>query len=107
MVSFESDYNNGTLPEIISRLIAENDNKTSGYGSDPYTASAKEKIRQAIGCPEADIFFLIGGTQTNQTVIDALLLGCEGVIAAESAHINVHESGAIEAYGHKVLVIPS
>ena len=106
-VSFESDYNNGTLPEILSRLIAENDNKTSGYGSDPYTASAKEKIRQAIGCPEADIFFLIGGTQTNQTVIDALLLGCEGVIAAESAHINVHESGAIEAYGHKVLVIPS
>lgn len=106
-VSFESDYNNGTLPEILSHLIAENDNNTSGYGSDPYTASAKEKIRQAIGCPEADIFFLIGGTQTNQTVIDALLLGCEGVIAAESAHINVHESGAIEAYGHKVLVIPS
>ena len=74
-VSFESDYNNGTLPEILSRLIAENDNKTSGYGSDPYTASAKEKIRQAIGCPEADIFFLIGGTQTNQTVIDALVDG--------------------------------
>ena len=107
MVSFESDYNNGTLPEILSRLIEENNTKTSGYGSDPYTKSAKEKIRQAIGMPEAEVFFLIGGTQTNQTVIDALLLGCEGVIAAESAHINVHESGAIEAYGHKVLVIPS
>ena len=106
-VSFESDYNNGTLPEILSRLIAENNVKTSGYGSDPYNQSAKEKIRQAIGCPNADIFFLIGGTQTNQTVIDALLLGCEGVIATESAHINVHESGAIEAYGHKVLVIPA
>ena len=107
MVSFESDYNNGTLPEILSRLIEENNTKTSGYGSDPYTQNAKEKIRQAIGMPEAEVFFLIGGTQTNQTVIDALLLGCEGVIAAESAHINVHESGAIEAYGHKVLVIPS
>ena len=107
MVSFESDYNNGTLPEILTRLIEENSTKTSGYGSDPYTKSAKEKIRQAIEMPEAEVFFLIGGTQTNQTVIDALLLGCEGVIAAESAHINVHESGAIEAYGHKVLVIPS
>ncbi len=107
MVSFESDYNNGTLPEILSRLIEENNTKTSGYGSDPYTQNAKEKIRQAIGMPEAEVFFLIGGTQTNQTAIDALLLGCEGVIAAESAHINVHESGAIEAYGHKVLVIPS
>ena len=107
MVSFESDYNNGTLPEILTRLIKENSTKTSGYGSDPYTKSAKEKIRQAIEMPEAEVFFLIGGTQTNQTVIDALLLGCEGVIAAESAHINVHESGAIEAYGHKVLVIPS
>ncbi len=107
MVSFESDYNNGTLPEIISCLIQENNTKTSGYGADPYTKSAKEKIRQAIEMPEAEVFFLLGGTQTNQTVIDALLLGCEGVIACESAHINVHESGAIEAYGHKVLVIPS
>ena len=107
MVSFESDYNNGTLPEILTRLIKENSTKTSGYGSDPYTKSAKEKIRQAIEMPEAEVFFLIGGTQTNQTVIDALLLGCEGVIATESAHIKVHESGAIEAYGHKVLVIPS
>ena len=107
MVSFESDYNNGTLPEILTRLIEENNTKTSGYGSDPYTKSAKEKIRQAIEMPQAEVFFLIGGTQTNQTVIDALLLGCEGVIATESAHINVHESGAIEAYGHKVLVIPS
>lgn len=106
-VSFESDYNNGTLPEILQRLIAENQTKTSGYGSDPYTATAKEKIRQTIEMPEAEIFFLTGGTQTNQTVIDALLLGCEGVISAETAHINVHESGAIEAYGHKVLVIPS
>lgn len=106
-VSFESDYNNGTLPEILNRLCAENDIKTSGYGADPFTESAKGKIRQAIGIPDADIFFLIGGTQTNQTIIDAMLLGCEGVIASESAHINVHESGAIEAYGHKVLVISS
>lgn len=73
-VSFESDYNNGTLPEILARLVAENNVKTSGYGSDPYTESAKAKIRQAIGMPEAEVYFLIGGTQTNQTVIDALLL---------------------------------
>lgn len=107
ITSFESDYNNGMLPEILNALMAENHTKTSGYGSDPYTQRAKKKIRQAIEMPEAEVFFLSGGTQTNQTVIDALLLGCEGVIAAESAHINVHESGAIEAYGHKVLVIPS
>lgn len=106
-VSFESDYNNGALPEILFRLTEENNSKTSGYGADPYTESAKAKIRQAIEFPEADIYFLMGGTQTNQTVIDAMLQGYEGVIAAETAHINVHESGAIEAYGHKVLVIPT
>ena len=107
MISFESDYNNGMLPEIIENLSKTNDDKTSGYGFDPYSESAKEKIRKAIGNEEADVYFLIGGTQTNTTVIDSLLLGCEGVICVETGHIEVHESGAVEAFGHKVLTIPS
>ena len=106
MTSFESDYNNGTLPEILRRLTATNQDKTTGYGFDPYCESAREKIRLACGKPEADVYFLLGGTQTNATVIDSLLIGCEGVLTVESGHINVHESGAIEASGHKVLVIP-
>ena len=107
MISFESDYNNGMLPEILENLSKTNDDKTSGYGFDPYSESAKKKIRKAIGNEEADVFFLIGGTQTNTTVIDSLLLGCEGVICVETGHIEVHESGAVEAFGHKVLTIPS
>ena len=107
MISFESDYNNGMLPEIIENLSKTNEDKTSGYGFDPYCESAKKKIRKAIGNEEADVFFLIGGTQTNTTVIDSLLLGCEGVICVETGHIEVHESGAVEAFGHKVLTIPS
>ena len=107
MISFESDYNNGMLPEILENLSKTNDDKTSGYGFDPYCESAKKKIRKAIGNEEADVFFLIGGTQTNTTVIDSLLLGCEGVICVETGHIEVHESGAVEAFGHKVLTIPS
>lgn len=107
MISFESDYNNGMLPEIIENLSKTNDDKTSGYGFDPYSESAKKKIRKAIGNEEADVYFLIGGTQTNTTVIDSLLLGCEGVICVETGHIEVHESGAVEAFGHKVLTIPS
>lgn len=107
MISFESDYNNGMLPEIIENLDKTNDAKTSGYGFDPYSEAAKEKIRKAVGNDNADVFFLVGGTQTNTTVIDSLLLGCEGVICVETGHIEVHESGAVEAFGHKVLTIPS
>lgn len=107
MVSFESDYNNGAVPEILHRLIETNDEKSSGYGFDKHTQSAIEKIRSLCGMPKADVFFLIGGTQTNSTVIDSLLQGCEGVISAESGHINIHESGAVEAFGHKVLALPS
>lgn len=106
MISFESDYNNGMLPEILKRFAETNNEKTSGYGFDPYCESAKTKIREAIGMPEATITFLIGGTQTNNTVIDSLLQGCEGVISADTGHINVHESGAVEAFGHKVLALP-
>ena len=107
MVSFESDYNNGMLPEILTALAETNNEKTSGYGFDPYTEQAKEKIRKAVGNDNADIFFLVGGTQTNATVIDSLLMPCEGVICTEMAHIAVHESGAVEAAGHKAITLPS
>jgi threonine aldolase len=107
MVSFESDYNNGAVPEILHRLIETNDEKSSGYGFDKYTQSAIAKIRTLCGKPEADVYFLVGGTQTNTTVIDSLLQGCEGVICTKTGHINVHESGAVEAFGHKVLALPS
>ncbi len=107
MISFESDYDNGMLPEILDRLTTTNDDKTSGYGFDPYTEAAKAKIRKAIGNNAADVFFLIGGTQTNTTMIDALLRGCEGVVCVDTAHIEVHEAGAVEAFGHKVITIPS
>src|SRR5574344_940565 len=106
-VSFESDYNNGVHPDLLHRLVDTNDEKSSGYGFDAYCASAKEKIRKACGCANAGIYFLIGGTQVNSTVIDALTLGYEGVIAAATAHIAVHESGAVEAFGHKVITIAS
>ena len=105
MISFECDYNNGAHPLILKRLIETNDVRTSGYGFDSFTESAKEKIKKAIGLPKADIYFLVGGTQTNATVIDALLRNYEGVISADSGHITIHESGAIEASGHKVLTI--
>ncbi len=107
MISFESDYNNGALSEILEALGKTNDDKTSGYGFDPYTEAAKEKIRKAIGMEDAEVCFLVGGTQTNTTVIDSLLMGCEGVISVETGHIEVHESGAVEAFGHKVLTLPS
>lgn len=104
--SFESDYNNGCLPEILRRLSETNDEKSSGYGFDPYTERAKERIRKACDMTEAEVHFLVGGTQTNATAIDSLLQGCEGVLSVDTGHINVHESGAVEAFGHKVLVLP-
>lgn len=104
--SFESDYNNGCLPEILRRLSETNDEKSSGYGFDPYTERAKDRIRKACDMTEAEVHFLVGGTQTNATAIDSLLLGCEGVLSVDTGHINVHESGAVEAFGHKVLVLP-
>lgn len=107
MISFECDYNNGMLPEILERLKETNGERTSGYGFDAYCESAKEKIRKAVGRDDAEVFFLIGGTQTNCTVIDALLMGCEGVVCAETGHIEVHEAGAVEAFGHKVITLPS
>ena len=106
MLSFASDYVEGAHPAILQRFIETNLVKQAGYGSDEYTASAREKIRTACGCPEADVWFLTGGTQTNQIVIDSLLASYEGVVAAVTGHIAAHEAGAIEFTGHKVLTIP-
>ncbi len=106
MLYFNCDYMEGAHPAILERLLETNMEHTIGYGVDSYCSSAKEKIRKECGCPDADIFFLVGGTQTNATVIKALLKPFEGVIAAETGHINVHEAGAIEAGGHKVLGLP-
>ena len=107
MIHFDTDYMAGAHPEVMKRLVETNLEQTTGYGSDAYTQRAKEKIREACAQNEAAVYFLVGGTQTNATVIDGLLRHHEGVLATETAHINVHESGAIEATGHKVITLPS
>ena len=106
MIYFDSDYMAGAHPQVMQALVESNLEQTTGYGSDAYTAQAAALIRQACNAPQARVHFLVGGTQTNATVIDGLLARHQGVLAAESAHINVHESGAIEASGHKVLTLP-
>ena len=103
---FASDYQEGAHPAIMARLCETNLQRTEGYGTDAICADAREKIRAACGCPEAAVHFLVGGTQTNATVIDALLRSYQGVIAAETGHISTHEAGAIEFGGHKVLTLP-
>ena len=105
-LSFSCDYLEGAHPAILQRLCETNFAQTAGYGTDEYCESAREKIRAACGAPNAEIHFLVGGTQTNATVIDALLRSYKGVIAADTGHISVHEAGAIEFSGHKVLTIP-
>lgn len=107
MLSFTCDYNEGAHPLILKRLAETNLAQEPGYGFDSLSECAREKIRSAVGIPDADVFFLVGGTQTNATVIDSLLRGYEGVLAARTGHIAVHESGAIEFGGHKVLTLPS
>ena len=107
MIKFETDYQEGASPEILARLASTNLEQTSGYGNDPHCSRAKDLIRREIGRPDAAIYFMAGGTQTNTTVIKHLLTPCEGVIAVSTGHINVHESGAIESTGHKVLTLPS
>lgn len=107
MVHFDTDYMRGAHPEVLSRLIETNLEQTPGYGEDIYTARAERKILDCCGLTEGKVKFLVGGTQTNATVIDGILMRHEGVIAAETAHINVHEAGAIEASGHKVLTLPA
>lgn len=106
MIRFDTDYQEGAHPEIMRRLMETNLEQTVGYGNDPHTAHARQLIMDACGLSQGKVFFLVGGTQTNATVIDGLLRHHEGVLAATTAHINVHESGAIEASGHKVLTLP-
>lgn len=107
MISFRCDYSEGAHPEILRRLQETNLEQVNGYGEDPYCELAKKKILEACACPEGDVFLLVGGTQTNATVIAGLLRSYEGVVSATTGHINVHEAGAIEYTGHKVLTVPS
>ncbi|QDW73138.1 aminotransferase class I/II-fold pyridoxal phosphate-dependent enzyme [Lachnospiraceae bacterium KGMB03038] len=107
MIRFQCDYGEGAHPSILKRLEETNMEQTAGYGEDPYCESARRKIRELCESPEADVHFLVGGTQTNFTVISAILRPHQGVLAAQSGHINVHETGAVEATGHKVLTLPS
>ena len=105
-LSFASDYMEGAHPAILKRLAETNLLQSAGYGTDEFSEAAREKVRAACKAPEADVYFLVGGTQANATVIDALLKSYQGVLAAESAHINVHEAGAIEHGGHRVTALP-
>ena len=105
MINFESDYIEGAHPKVLDKLASTNMEKLSGYGNDLYTQSAKEKIKKLINCQNAEVVFLCGGTQTNLIVIDSVLKSFEGVVAVDTGHINVHEAGAIEATGHKVLTL--
>ena len=106
MISFENDYSEGAHPAILRRLTETNLTQVPGYGNDPYSAHAKELIRTACGTPDASVTFIGGGTQTNLIVIAALLKNYEGVIAPSTGHIGVHEAGAIECTGHKVISLP-
>ncbi|MCI7036581.1 MAG: aminotransferase class I/II-fold pyridoxal phosphate-dependent enzyme [Spirochaetia bacterium] len=106
MIYFESDYTEGAHPKILERLNETNMIQASGYGHDEFCEIAKNKIRKTINCPNAQIQFITGGTQTNQIVIDTMLKPFEGVVSAQTGHVNSHEAGAIEYTGHKVIPIP-
>lgn len=107
MISFSSDYLEGAHPRIMERLLQTNMEQTPGYGTDSHCEHAAKLIRTACNRPDADVHFLVGGTQTNATVISSVLRPHQGVLCASSAHINVHETGAIEHSGHKVMALPS
>lgn len=107
MIRFNSDYLEGAHPKIIERLTETNFVQTPGYGEDEYCERARELLKERCGAPEAYVQFLVGGTQTNLTVIASILKPYQGVLSADTGHINVHETGAIEATGHKVLALPS
>lgn len=107
MYCFNSDYTEGCHPDILAKLAATNMAQTTGYGLDPYCEEARELIKKAFACPNADVHFLVGGTQTNLTVICAALRPHQAVYGAVPSHINTHEAGAIEHVGHRVLPLPS
>ena len=107
MVLFNSDYTEGAHPKIMELMMSSNMEQTGGYGMDAYCDKARALIRQQCGREDIDVQFLVGGTQTNLTVIAATLRPHQGVISADTGHINVHETGAVEATGHKVIALPS
>ena len=107
MIYFHNDYSEGCHAKVLQKLIETNLEQTPGYGTDEYCLSASRKIKAACGREDLDVHFLVGGTQANLTVIDAALRPHQGVLCAVSGHINVHETGAVEATGHKVLPLPS
>lgn len=106
MLAFECDYNRGAHEKILEKMMEINKQSFLGYGEDEICKNAKAKIKSRINCPEAEIYFAVGGTQTNQLVIDTMLAGYEGVVAATTGHVAAHEAGAIEYSGHKVLTVP-
>ena len=106
MIQFQCDYNNGVHPLILQRLLETNDEQSVGYGLDPHCDNARRLIREACQRPDADVHFMVGGTQTNVTVIASILRAHQGVICATSGHINVHETGALEHIGHKCVTLP-
>lgn len=106
MLHFCNDYSEGAHPRVMRALSESNLESTSGYGCDPYCAAAAEALKGRFACPDADVHFLVGGTQTNLVACAAFLRPWEAVIAADSGHVAVHETGAIEATGHKVFVMP-
>ena len=107
MIYFHNDYAEGCHDAVLQRLIETNSCQTTGYGMDEYCAEAARKIKAACGDESLDVHFLVGGTQANLTVIDAALRPHQGAVCADSGHIHVHETGAVEATGHKVLALPS
>lgn len=107
MIYFNNDYAEGCHPKVLEKLIATNMEQTPGYGEDVHCKAAADAIRRLCGNDTLAVHFLVGGTQTNLTVIDACLRPHQGALCAESGHINVHETGAVEATGHKVLGLPS
>ena len=106
MLTFENDYSFGAHPAVLQALVDTNMEAMCGYGEDAHCKCAQQLIREACEAPDADVFFLVGGTQTNATVIDMLLAPYEGVVAATTGHVACHEAGAIEFGGHKVLTVP-
>lgn len=107
MIYLNCDYLEGAHPSVLKKLSETNLEQTIGYGEDPYCAQASAMIRSAFSCPDAHVHFLVGGTQANTTIIAAALRPYEGVLCADTGHINVHETGAIESTGHKCLAMPS
>lgn len=107
MIRLNNDYSEGCHPSILLRLNEMNLEQNPGYGTDTHCAEAADAVRKAFACPDADVHFLVGGTQANMTVIAAALRPYEAVLCADTGHINVHETGAVEGTGHKCIALQS